>query len=235
MHRLLLGLLLLPGCVGTVSVDGDADSFGAASSGSLLQVDLDDEHLELFMVSSRPGFCSNVQDAYPAAMDAVDRWGLAIFDDAACNTLWADLEEAWDSMFRNGANYLVVNHAEDLGGFDPPDTGTHEVGDGEWGVTLHYFDDNPYTVLSEGDAGCDVGAEGDLATVFAADSGTLEVAGSDDDGWRLELDAALEDEGGDDAGDAVGSFAMTPCEVELVGTTAVEWFTGGAATPWLLD
>jgi hypothetical protein len=235
MAPLLLTLAASSGCVGSVSVDGDAGNFGAASSGSLVELRLDDEVLRLFIISSRPGLCSNLQDAYPAAMDAADRWGFDIFDDGACNQLWEDLDAAWADVLGNGVNLTVISRAADGELLARPEEGSFEVGDGEWALELHYQDDNVYSTLAEERAGC-APDEGELTRSYRADTGELEVSGDDDSGWRLDFDVALEDEEGDDAGDAVGSFATRSCEVEVTGTSLLEWgFTAGVTTPWLID
>jgi hypothetical protein len=232
MRGFLLGVLLLAsGCVGSIYVEGDAGAFGAATSGSRVDLQFDDNTLSLFAVSNRPGLCGDLQGAMPAAMDAIDRWGLAILDSGACNTLWEDLDEAWSDVLGNGVNFSFISPVGD----NDVEEGTFSVGD-EWAVTLAYQEENVYTSLFEGSAGCDVGAEGDLTDSFVADSGSLDVSGSDDSGWRLNFGVALEDEGGADAGDATGSFAMQLCEVELVGTSVLEWgVTSGLSIPWLID
>ena len=67
-------LCLGTGCVGSVDVDGSAGTFGAAASGSLVEIRLDGDTLWLFAASGRANFCPNLQDAYPLAFEAVDRW-----------------------------------------------------------------------------------------------------------------------------------------------------------------
>jgi hypothetical protein len=227
---------LASGCVGSVSVDGAAGDFGPASSGSLVELRLDDEVLRLFVVSSRAGFCSSFQDAFPAAMDAADRWGLDLVDDGSCNQLWDDLDAAWSGVLGDGVNLSVISHTNDGEALGRPEEGSFDVGDGEWDLRLHYQDDNVYAVLADERAGCPPLNEGELTRSFHADTGTLDVSGDDEGGWRLDFDVALEDEEGDDAGDAVGSFATQVCEVEVVGTTLIEWaLTAGVTTPWLID
>ena len=219
-------LLALSGCAGSIAVDGGGGNFGAAASGSLVELKLDDDTLWVFAVSSRPGLCAGLQEAYPAAMDAVDRWGLNIFDGGACDRLWSDLDEAWAEVLGNGVNITFLQESAGA----RPSEGSFSVGD-DWNLNLHYQDENVFSVLAEQEPGCSPGDAGELTRSFGGDSGSLEVSGSEQSGWRLDLDASLEDESGDDAGDMIAGFAMRNCEVDLVGTSAAEMLLGLWALP----
>ncbi len=223
-------LLVLSGCAGSIAVDGGGGDFGAAASGSLVELKLDDGTWWFFAVSSRPGLCAGLQDAYPAAMDASARWGLNLFDGGACNTLWSDLDDAWADVLGNGVNFTFF----EANGAVRPAEGTFDIWD-DWSLSLHYQEENVFSVLAEEEPGCSPGDAGELTRSFGGDSGSLEVSGSDESGWRVDFDASLEDESADDAGDAVGSFAMRNCEVELVGTSSVDHALGLWALPWSHD
>lgn len=236
-----LSLLLLPsvlavGCVGSISVDGGGGNFGPATSSAMVELDFQGDTAYWAIVSSRAGLCSDLQDAWPASVDRVLELDLLdLFDDGACNTLWEDLAEIWDPVLGGGANLTLVNQRDGSEGLGNPREGSFDVEENDAGFGMAYMEESPHQELADARAGCDVDGRS-LVQAFTADDGAITWEGNHSDGWRIDFEVELEDEGGADSGAADGGFGANVCTVSFNNASAAEYLIAASlGTPWLID
>jgi hypothetical protein len=244
----LAALLLLPSCVGSVRVDGSADSFGFASSAAAVHLDLVNDDVRFFVLSSRTGLCQNLEDAYALAEAAWDRWA-GSGEDAVCDQLWDDLAEAWEPVTPGGTNFVFVelwstDWQDLLGGLDEmtePSEGSFDPDNGEVLMRTQYLgEDSPYTMIAEADSGCDTSDASDDAldsvVTWYANAGTVDLSQAENGGgWRVDFDVLIEDDDGDSGGDVEGGFDARPCELTL-GVESGEFLSAPwAFQPWYAE
>lgn len=225
MHRVVsLAVLLLPGCAGTVRVEGDAEPFGPVRSALWVE---DDESL---LLTNVPDACERFQAYERARLDLLEVLFTLVGreDESVCADLEVSLMDfafAGSALYYEGATLAEIRltHAE-----RPLDEGTYpfdgqplgfrgaiEYVQGErYGAVLDRFD----PAASVDDA-CGVGAEEGLV----GDDGVLatwEFLGGDveitrfTDGERVagRLDATIADDAGG-AASIEGAFTAQWCEI----------------------
>ena len=251
MRTLLLATLIaLPlltcACAGSVSTDGDVDSFGPGTSSAYVQLDLDGDRFHFFLLSNKGGLCGKLESAYERAILAIDDFD-DVTDDDECDDYVAALAEAWDPVVSGGANFAYAIRWDDdplafLEGFDEltePREGTHDVDDGEATLDLAYFpSDSPYQTAAERQAGCDLDDvlddADDSVVSLIADNGTLELEESDSGAWRVEFEADMDDEGGGSAGSISGGFGASECVIDANAIGAGALLNRWGLLPWAL-
>lgn len=246
MARLLtlLLFLLLTACAGSVSVDGDADSFGPGTSSAYLVVDLDGDTYHAFLLSNKGGLCGKLQAGFDKAYDATDEWlDGDTGDDERCDAYVDGLADAWDPLTRGSANVIGVqvnSFALSLDEVTEPDSDTYDAGDGEAIMTVSYFPSGSsvYALAAEQGGGCEElddmleDADDDVDTLWA-DDGDITLEETDSGAWRLDFEVELDDEDGDPSGDIAGGFGASTCDVELDSLSALELLSSPwAYAPW---
>ncbi len=239
-------LLVTAGCVGSVSTDGDADSFGPGTSSAYLVLDLDSDTYHVFLLSNRGGLCGKLQSGYERAFEATEEYlDGDTTDDDRCDAYVDGLAEAWDPLTGGGPNLLSVQvntFALSLDEVTEPDSETYDAGDAEALLAVSYFPsgDSVYQLAADRDGGCEElddmleDADDDVETLHA-DDGDITLDESDGGGWRVEFEVELEDEDNDASGDMEGGFGASECDVELDDLGPLRFLASPwAYTPWWL-
>jgi hypothetical protein len=228
------------GCPGSVSVQ-DGDRFGAVQSAAWVSLDLQGDSYHFFLLSTGPELCSRLSNAYEALGPAYTSWE-GSSDEEDCDEVWDSVLDAWDPVIGSGQSLMAVTNQSGsfLSGLDAwsdAASGVREVDAGEVDVDLVDFPDgNPYQPLADAE-GCpdsDIVEDGtDLMAGRRATDGEVTLELTDSGAWSVEFDLTLDDEAGDAAGTASGSFTAAECEATLDGVDAVEFLLSIAVfAPW---
>jgi hypothetical protein len=228
--------LLLAACAGSVTVDGEVDAFGPGTSGAYVELDLDGDVFHFFLLANQGGLCGKIQRGYELAAEAT-----ADFDDASdndqCNAYLAGLEAAWDPLVRGEAHfaYTHVTGGNILGGYDEwtePSTGNWDLTEESIFHLVYFPQTSPYEEAVDRGDGCDfndVVDDGQRAIeTLLANDGTLELEEGDNDAWRIDFEADMDDEDGDFVGEVAGGFNAPLCEVDANTLGGLEM----ALNPW---
>jgi hypothetical protein len=231
--RTLIALLLplLAGCIGTVTLDIDADESFSVGSATWFDVDTDDGHKHSLVVSSRGGICEAAQGFLPSATDRINTWFSEGADCSEGETLFAELGEESAELYAEDDAWMRILLNEGSSQMTPPATGDYEsAGDPGFSLDLQWYRTN--TFVDAANNVDDVCIFGTAGLVF------LEV-----DPYRLTLDEEvggdleltvdgesvaatgkvdLLDEANEDAGDVEFEFTASLCEIDVLGNDI--WF-----------